>query len=243
MSRAVLPLQHVFRPASRSPQGRLPPLLVLLHGTGADEHDLLDVGEALQDECEGQLAVLSLRAPLRAAHGGCAWFEGFSAAPEPAALQTTIPRSCSLVLECLAAAPELYATDPEHTALLGFSQGATIGWTLATAKWPRPGLLCGSLLLSGRLFPEVAQPGSPLAALAASPAELAGRRVWATHGRLDGTTPVALAHASVATAKQLWQDGDVFERDVAFTLHSSGHDIPGGALTAACEALRSMASL
>jgi predicted esterase len=35
---APLPLKHVFVPATqRAADGALPPLLVLLHGTGADE--------------------------------------------------------------------------------------------------------------------------------------------------------------------------------------------------------------
>ncbi len=237
-SLSALPLQHVFRPARRAPPGCPPPLLVLLHGTGADEHDLLDVGETLQDAAGEQLAVVSVRAPLRAQWGGYCWFEGYSSAPEQRALDSTVASSAATVLSFLQAAPSAFGTDPVRQVLLGFSQGATVGWTVATSRWPRGDLLLGSLLLSGRLFPEHAQPGTPLAAGAAPPAELAGRRVWATHGAADGTTPAPLAQQSLTTAKQLWGDEARFAQDVRFTLHRGGHEIPGAALQAAAEELQ-----
>jgi phospholipase/carboxylesterase len=227
-----LPLEHVFMPAQRTGG----PLLVLLHGTGADEHDLLPLGESIQSEHTG-LAVLSLRAPLEAEYGGHCWFNGFSSAPADGAVATTVPASCRVVLECCQLAPVLFKTDPQRTVLLGFSQGATIGWSVATCSWPRPGLLAGVLLMSGRLFPEVVTPGTPLAAAAAAPAELSGRRLWVTHGRLDGTTPVALARESLDTARSLWRDDDAFTRDVMFAPHNSGHDIPSTSVQAACDVL------
>jgi len=121
--------------------------------------------------------------------------------------------------------------------LLGFSQGSTIGWSVATCSWPRPALLAGVLLMSGRLFPDVATPGTPLAAAAAPPAELSGRRIWVTHGRLDGTTPVALARESLDTARLLWRDDEAFTTDVIFAPHNSGHDIPSVSVQAACDVL------
>ena len=96
---SALPLHHVFVPATRASE-RPPPLVVLLHGTGADEHDLLDAGEELQQAFGGELAVASLRAPLSLGYGGYAWFEGYSFAPERRALEHTVrgataPRAAS----------------------------------------------------------------------------------------------------------------------------------------------------
>lgn len=120
---SAAPLHHALLPATRAPaDGGKPPLLVLLHGTGADEHDLLDIGHHAQAAFGGDLVVASLRAPLKAPWGGYAWFEGarrvdrgvdracvrpgrcadaprqalfplsgFSSAPEPKALQHTVP--------------------------------------------------------------------------------------------------------------------------------------------------------
>jgi predicted esterase len=91
MASVALPLKHVLLAAQRSPSdGRKPPLLVLLHGTGASEHDLLDCGREIQAALGGELAVASVRAPLRAEWGGFAWFQGFSSAPEPRALERTV---------------------------------------------------------------------------------------------------------------------------------------------------------
>src|SRR6185437_8113409 len=61
-----------FEFASRPPleQTPHPPLLVLLHGLGADEHDLLGLASGL----DPRLHVLSLRAPHETTSGGYAWF-------------------------------------------------------------------------------------------------------------------------------------------------------------------------
>ena len=163
---SALPLHHVFVPPKARASGRPPPLVVLLHDTGADEHDLLGAGEELQQALGGELAVASLRAPLSLGYG-YAWFEGYSFAPERRALEHTVRGArCAALPECLQglssrpaadsaakviafleAAPAALGTDPERQALFGFSQGATIGWTVSTSLWPRPSLLKGSCLL------------------------------------------------------------------------------------------------
>lgn len=92
------------------------PLLVLLHGYGADEHDLFGLLPYLPDE----MAVAALAAPLRPPHPapGRSWFPletlGRSAeAVNPAA---------RAVLRWL----DTEAADAPSVALLGFSQGATV---------------------------------------------------------------------------------------------------------------------
>ena len=233
---ATLHLRHVFRPATNAAAaGDRPPLLVLLHGTGADEHDLLDVGERLQASLGGQLAVCSLRAPLRGAYGGYAWFEGYSSAPEERALSHTIASSTAAVCSVLEQAPELFNTG--QTYLLGFSQGASIGWSVTTSTWGRPDLLSGSLLLSGRLFPQHALLETPLGATVAPRAQLHGRRAWVTHGQADGVSPVSLAHESLRTAGELWGGSELLARDVELRVHSGGHEIPASVLGTAATVL------
>ena len=62
MSRPVEDLPpHVWREGSGSPQAAAPPLL-LLHGTGGDEHDLLPFGDVLDPQ--QRLHVVTPRAPL-----------------------------------------------------------------------------------------------------------------------------------------------------------------------------------
>ena len=95
--------------------------MVLLHGTGADEQDLVELGTALADVESPPLAVLSLRAPLRAPFGGYRWFEGYSSAPEQQALETTIAESARAVIACIQAAPKAFGTDPDRVALVGES--------------------------------------------------------------------------------------------------------------------------
>src|SRR5262249_46573656 len=65
------PLVERVVPA-RAAVGARPPPLVLLHGIGADENDLVPLAARL----DPRLTVVSLRAPRRyEGHGGYAWFQ------------------------------------------------------------------------------------------------------------------------------------------------------------------------
>jgi phospholipase/carboxylesterase len=153
-----------------------PPLLVLLHGIGADENDLLPLAPLL----DPRLKVVSLRAP-RNYPVGYAWFQidfGADGSVRPHTDQAT--QSLADLVRWLERAPERYGTDPERTYLLGFSQGAMMSLgVLRTA----PELLAGVMALSGRdpatLFPTTASPD----AVGAVPLLVA-------HGTFDDLLPV-----------------------------------------------------
>ena len=97
--------------------GAAPALLLLLHGMGDNEGGLLPLGGLAP---EGTV-VASLRAPLQAPFGGFRWFEGYSAEPEPVALERTIAASTDAVFEFIESAPSTLGTNPEKVYVLGFS--------------------------------------------------------------------------------------------------------------------------
>eukprot|EP00242_Pyramimonas_sp_CCMP2087_P004928 CAMPEP_0198215528 /NCGR_PEP_ID=MMETSP1445-20131203/50560_1 /TAXON_ID=36898 /ORGANISM="Pyramimonas sp., Strain CCMP2087" /LENGTH=115 /DNA_ID=CAMNT_0043891299 /DNA_START=184 /DNA_END=528 /DNA_ORIENTATION=+ len=110
-------LYCLHRPAAKAPAaGAKSPLLVLLHGVGADEEDLLEVAGLL----DSRFAVCSLRGPIRKPPG-YGWFNGMSVAPEKESLETLIAQSSDKILDFLSIAAEKYGTDGAQTYLLGFS--------------------------------------------------------------------------------------------------------------------------
>ena len=121
----TLPLEH--RTISADGEGPHP-VVVVLHGRGADETDLLPVAQRLPDE----LFVLSLRAPDRL-QGGYTWYEldlsggGLhQSQPHPEQFR----RSLDLVEESIAAAVDAYDLDANRIGLLGFSQGGITSLSL-----------------------------------------------------------------------------------------------------------------
>jgi phospholipase/carboxylesterase len=153
-----------------------PPLLVLLHGIGADELDLLPVADAL----DPRLLAVSLRAPHDAEPMGHAWYAiDWSAAP-PAPDLEEAARSLE---ELDRAIPELQrraGAEPSRTFLFGFSQGATMALSLALT---RPELLRGAILHSGRVLQGLER--------RIAPAErLAGLEALVLHGVHDDVLPV-----------------------------------------------------
>ena len=117
-----LPLEHV----SIAPEGAhdRPPSAVLLHGRGADEHDLLQVGDRLPDG----LHLLSVRAPNRLGPG-YTWYDldlsaGGLQASQPDEADYT--EALSLLDRFLEAAVEAYQLDPDRVGFVGFSQGAIV---------------------------------------------------------------------------------------------------------------------
>jgi phospholipase/carboxylesterase len=169
-----VPLHYVLRePADPSPR---PPLLVLLHGIGADEHDLLPLAGAVAP----RFVCASVRAPYEAEPMGHAWYaiDWRTSPPTSDAAQAEESRAALAAL-----LPDLSArhrTDPARTFLLGFSQGAAMALAVALT---RPELVRGVVLHSGRVLPG-------LEARAAPPAALAGLEALILHGVDDDVLPV-----------------------------------------------------
>lgn len=131
-------LDAYVRPMDGEPQGAL----VLFHGRGADEHDLVPLLDALDPE-RGLLGVTP-RGPLALPPGGAHWYAlrevGF---PDPPTFHATF-RLVSGWLDRLAATTGIAL---RRTVLGGFSQGAVMSYALGLgAGRPRP---AGIVALSG----------------------------------------------------------------------------------------------
>ncbi len=117
-------------------------MLVLTHGRGADEHDLLPLADML-DPARRLVAVLP-RGPLRLPPGGAHWYAVHEIGrPDPGTFLPTFA-AFSAWLDATAAAHEIAA---DRTVLAGFSQGAVMSYALGlAAERPRP---AGIIALSG----------------------------------------------------------------------------------------------
>jgi phospholipase/carboxylesterase len=168
-------VERTVGPRVAAPDGR-PPLLVLLHGIGADERDLLPLAPAL----DPRLLVVGLRAPHRY-QVGHAWFQiDFrlgGIVPDVAQARRTLVD----LVAWLEAAPGRLGADERRLFLLGFSQGAMMSLgVLLTA----PERLAGVVALSGRSPEGLFEMRVERQAVARVP-------VLAAHGTRDDVLPVA----------------------------------------------------
>jgi phospholipase/carboxylesterase len=158
----------------RSP-GRRPPLLLLLHGVGADEQDLLPLAGLF----DPRFLVVAVRAPHEVEPMGYGWYAiDWAQTPprgDPAQIVDSRERLARFVEEARAA----HRTDPERTFLFGFSQGAIMSLALLLAH---PELVAGVVAHSGRL---ARLPGAP-----PSPDALAHASALVLHGSADDVVPV-----------------------------------------------------
>ncbi len=105
-----------------------PPVLVVLHGYGADENDLLPIADQLGTE----FLIISLRAPIPLPQGGFAWYY---LEQTPGGLipdELSRHESEDAIVESLAAIIEREGGDPNNIVLMGFSQGAAMCYSLVT---------------------------------------------------------------------------------------------------------------
>ena len=196
-----MPLQRVELPPRAGAPSQT---LVLLHGYGADEHDLLSLGHHL----DPGFRVVSLAAPLALPWGGRAWYQltqnGSSFGWDPAeVLQAT----------ALATA-EIDAIGRETGApplLLGFSQGAGIALMVALRK---PAAVRGVMALSA-VPPDR---GGAVPSAGGEDAATMGLPIFLGHGTRDPLLPIAAAHHSRALLEEAGCD-------VTFREYSMAHEI------------------
>ena len=155
------------RPADGDPAG----LLVLHHGRGADEHDLLPLADVIDPQ--RRLHVVTPRAPLQLpGWPGHHWYVvprvGY---PDPDSWRASVAALAAFHDELW----QRTGTTPVQTVLGGFSMGSVMSWSLgSSAARPAP---AGILALSG-FVPQVEgwQP---------SLADRSDTRVFIAHGRRD----------------------------------------------------------
>ena len=100
------------------------PAVILLHGRGADENDLLGLAQYFDD----RLAVFSIRAPYPFEFGGYTYFQlSDDGAAEPVMFMESYKRLIKFV-DGVAALPEI---DAGKVFLLGFSMGTIMSYALS----------------------------------------------------------------------------------------------------------------
>ncbi|WP_071000330.1 alpha/beta hydrolase [Methylobacterium sp. C1] len=156
-------LSHVHRHRPATVPGRAP--LLLLHGTGGDENDLLPLGEALSDGA----ALLSPRGPVL--ENGMPRF--FRRLAEGVFDEADVCRRAEELADFVSAARESYGL--AAPIAVGFSNGANIA---AAILLLRPRVLAGAVLLRAMV---------PLNAAPA--ADLAGKPVLLLSGAADPIVP------------------------------------------------------
>jgi phospholipase/carboxylesterase len=133
------PLINNERPARRDPEG----LLVLHHGRGADEHDLLGLADVLDPG--GRLHVVTPRAPLTLpGWPGYHWYVVQRVGhPDPDTFHAAFDALASFHDELW----ERTGIGPERTVFGGFSMGSVMSYSLGlSADRPQP---AGLLIFSG----------------------------------------------------------------------------------------------
>ncbi len=166
-------LRALERAAAGEPDG----VLILHHGRGADERDLLPLGDALDPG--RRLHVICPRAPMTIpGWQGYHWYQVESVGhPEPASFAAARESLAELHEEIFSRT----GLGPERTVLGGFSMGAVMSYAMGLGgDRPAP---AGILALSGFL-PQVSGWTPDLPARAGLP-------VFIAHGRADAVIDVS----------------------------------------------------
>ncbi len=184
---------HVFEPGTVASS---PPLL-LLHGTGGSEHDLLPLGRTLSPGS----ALLSPRGQV--SERGAARF--FARLAEGVFDPTEVAQRTHELADFVAAAAQHYSLDSRRLIAVGFSNGANIAATLLQL---RAVVLGGAVLF--RAMVVIDQP--------ATPDSLNGKRVLLASGAQD---PIVSPDHPRRLAAHLRAGG----ADVTLTTAPAGHNL------------------
>ena len=175
-----LPLTFLQRPAAATTPR--PWLLVLMHGVGSNEQDLMGLAPQIPE----RFHVLSVRAPFRMGPGAHAWFD-FSIEPngERTINEAQEAQSRALVAQAIASAAEQLGIPPERVVVGGFSQGGIMALSLLLTQ---PALMQAAMVWHGRLLTQMLPQAAP-------PDALRGKQMWLSHGTHDNVIPLAHAQA------------------------------------------------
>ncbi len=190
------------------------PLLVMLHGYGSNEKDLISLAPML----DRRLRVMSLQAPIAMGYESYAWFPIAFTDAGITVDRETAARTRDLVAEFLRETVESVKPAGGKVFLMGFSQGAVMNYLTAFGS---PELLHGVIALSGQLpdLPEQA------------PAGFRELPFLVAHGIYDDVLPIAKGREA-----DRWLQSNV--TDLTYREFPMGHEIDGDTLELAAAWLK-----
>lgn len=184
----TLPLTYRYQgPGKPGPQD---PLVVLLHGYGSHENDLLNLVPALPEKRH----YVSLRAPQALGFGGFAWY---ALAMEGGRIRTGDPAEARQALDqvhqFVKAFREQEGLTEAPLQLVGFSQGAILSYAYAL-HYPREVQQVAAL--SGYVLKDIVPSQY-------RPEDLRHLRFFVSHGTADEVIPIQAARQTVAFLEKL----------------------------------------
>lgn len=188
---------HVWEPSQDVAGART---LLLLHGSGADEFDLLPLGRALEPNAN----LLSPRG-LRKSDGANRFFKLVE--QDTYDEKEVIENSAELADFLWAAAGE-YGFNPDNVYAVGFSNGANAATSLLLLQ---PQSVQGVVAFgNNKVFEDTP--------FKKGPPDLSGKRVWIANGAIDDFSPQYRVDKLIAEFGKLGAQ-------VEFMLHPGGHTI------------------
>ena len=181
---------HVFQKGTSSRT------ILVMHGTGGDEHNILPLAKALDPDA----SVLSPRG-MHLEGGMNRYFERY---PDGTFNEQSIEQAVRELAEFVAAAVQEYEIDASNIFATGFSNGAN---TAAAIMVRHPELLLGAALF-----------GSTIPFAHVDRVDLTGKRIWLANGDQDSYAPVEISQRWV---EQLGE----FGAEVTWLRHPGGHQI------------------
>ena len=159
------------------------PLLLLLHGRGADENDLFGLAPYLDE----RFFIVSPRAPVVMPFGGYEWFELIIGNGDDISVNIKhFHQSRELISEFINELIAEHDLDAKRIYLCGFSQGAIMSLSAALSE---PEKFAGVVAMSGRAMPEMLPDSKDFDALKDFP-------MFITHGIYDPVLPIEHGRAT-----------------------------------------------
>ncbi len=195
-------LRHLVSVPTRQPETASLPLVLMIHGRGADMHDLADLAPMLDPSFGCRFVFPNAPKPFEAYPGmamGWTWFEGWPPQHE------SVVESRGEMLRFLDEITQKYPTPEGKLVISGFSQGALMALDTGLRS-TKP--LAGIVAMSGGLYEQ------DLPDLRAR----AGLPVLIAHGSADDVVPITYARR----ARRVLEDAGV---DVTYHEYPMGHQV------------------
>jgi phospholipase/carboxylesterase len=196
----MVELTYLERPAAGDPEG----LLVLHHGRGTDERDLLGLADALDPE--GRLRVVTPRGPLQLP--GSPGYHWYAVPRVGYPDRETFEAARRALAELHDRLWEESGIEPSRTVLGGFSMGSVMSYAMALGGERPP--VAGILAFSG--FVPVVEGWEPRFD------DRLGTRAFIAHGRRDPIMEIGFGRR----AQELLEAGGL---EVAYHESDVGHEI------------------